>query len=102
MWIFVSRMWVSSSMITDIYIVNSKPIDLTDFNLNFHFINTSTLKGQKEGIKLKSHWAAKLEPFAIVTEDKKVVKAFYSEAEDVIKSLTKYLTEHESTSNQSK
>ena len=57
----------------------------------FCLIDMTTSKGQKEGYKLKGHWGAKLNPFAIVYQDNKPIKAFYSEAEDVISNLINYL-----------
>lgn len=65
---------------------------LESFELsNFHFIDTRTNKGSKEGWKLKSHWGAKLDPFILITENEIPVKAFYSEAGDVINNLIKHL-----------
>lgn len=58
---------------------------------NFHFIDTGTKKGSKEGWKLKSHWGAKLDPFILITENETPIKAFYSEAGDVINNLIKHL-----------
>lgn len=82
-------------MITDIYIVcndssQEKQVrDSVKSPLTFHFIDSK--KGSKEARTLKSHWAARLEPFALVMNKDKPIKAFYSEAEDVINNLIKYL-----------
>ena len=58
----------------------------------FHLIDMNTVKGRKEGFKLKSHWGAKLNPFAIVYQDDIPVKAFYSESgKDVLDELLNYL-----------
>lgn len=59
----------------------------------FHFVDTFTYKSKKEAWRVKSHYGAKLDPFAVVVEDNKPIKAFYSEAEDVIGSLIKYLND---------
>lgn len=96
---FIWRISFVIYMITDVYIVYDN--DDTIKNLGdtlkvspfFHFIDERTLKGKKDAFKLKSAWSSKLTPFALCTEGEKVVKAFYSEAEDVIKSLISYLNE---------
>ena len=36
-------------------------------------------------------YGVKLDPFAVILDDEKPIKAFYTEAEDVIDSLIKYL-----------
>ena len=85
----------------DVYIVHNDDNikkKIGDSNIKgspfFHFIDDRTRKGKTEAFKLKSHWAAKLTPFAIIMEGDKAVKAFYSEADnDVIYSLIKYLEE---------
>lgn len=61
----------------------------------FHFIDSGTRKGKKEAWALKSHWGAKLDPFAIIMKGDKPIKAFYSEAENVIDNLVKYLSNAE-------
>lgn len=59
---------------------------------NIHAINSCTLKGKKEAWKLKSHWAAKEDPFILVTEKDKPIKVFYSETgRDIINDLIEYL-----------
>ena len=72
-------------------------VELSKYD-NIQFIDIMTSKGKKEGWRVKSHWGAKLDPFAIVSNNEdKPVKAFYSEAEDVICSLIKYLEENENS-----
>lgn len=58
---------------------------------SFHFIDSGTRKGKKEAWTLKSRWGAKLDPFAIIMKGDKPLKAFYSEAEDVVNNLITYL-----------
>lgn len=65
---------------------------LKDFS-DIHFIDSMTIKGKKESWALKSHWSARLDPFALVVIDDKPVKAFYSEAENVVDNLINYLNE---------
>lgn len=61
-------------------------------SLIFHFIDSLSKKGKKEAWTLKSYWGARLDPFILVMNNEKVIKAFYSEADNnVIKSLIKYL-----------
>ncbi len=81
----------------DIYIVYSDStkldilnrIDKTSYFL--HLIDDQTLHGKKEAFKLKSFYGAKLSPFALIELNGKVIKAFYSEAEDVFESLVNYI-----------
>ena len=61
-------------------------------SLTFHFIDSLSNKGKKEARTLKSHWAAKLDPFILVIDGDKPIKAFYSEASnDVIEDLNKWI-----------
>lgn len=70
--------------IGDTYALQASPV--------FHFLSSQSNKTKKEAWALKSHWAAKEDPFAIVMDGDKAVKAFYSETgEDVIKSLLNYI-----------
>lgn len=60
----------------------------------FHFIDSMSKHGKKEAAVLKSHWAARLNPFVLIMDGEKAIKAFYSETgEDVIESLIDYLNE---------
>lgn len=81
-----------------IYVICNKNEEMkiresTKGSLNFYFIDPTTSKGIKEARSLKSHWAARKDPFALIEENNKPIKAFYSEAEDVITNLIKYLNE---------
>lgn len=69
--------------------------DTSDLKVSpfFHFIDDRTRRGRKDAWKIKGGFGAKLSPFAVIYEGDKPIKAFYSEAEDVIKSLIKYLNE---------
>lgn len=59
-----------------------------------HFIDSTTRSGKKEAWKIKNQFSAKLDPFIVVYENDKAIKAFYSETgEDVVDSLIKYLNE---------
>lgn len=60
----------------------------------FTFINENNRKSRKSAFALKNHYAAWQTPFAICMDGEKPIKAFYSEAEDVINSLIKYLHEY--------
>ena len=73
--------------------------DTSKYTPIFHFIDSMTKKGKKEAYRLKSHYAARLDPFAVILDKNKPIKAFYTEAEDVIDSLIKYLNDNESKSN---
>lgn len=91
-------------MITDVYVVYNDENQVKRiggaYTLKvspiFHFMDSQANKTKKEAWALKSHWAAKEDPFAIVMDGEKAVKAFYSETgEDVIQSLINYLNSQE-------
>ena len=73
--------------------------DTSKYSPSFCFLDSGSNKTRKKALKVKSYYAARLEPFAIITDNEKPIKAFYSEAEDVVDSLIKYLDENESRSN---
>ena len=83
-------------MVTDVFIICNKEQmkkveDSVKESPTFHFIDPMTAKGRKESFKLRGHWGAKLDPFAIVKDGERPIKAFYSEAENVIDSLIMFL-----------
>ena len=65
--------------------------DTSKYTPIFHFIDSLAKKSKKEAWRIKSYYGAKLDPFAVILDDEKPIKAFYTEAEDVIDSLIKYL-----------
>lgn len=65
--------------------------DTSKYSPVFHFVDSLANKSKKEAWKIKSFYGAKLDPFAVVLDQDKPIKAFYTEAEDVIDSLIKYL-----------
>lgn len=65
-------------------------------NVNFTFINERSKKDKKKAYNLKLEWGAKKSPFALITENAKAIKAFYSEADDVLKELITFLNSYES------
>ena len=82
---------------TDVIIVYSSESqldrigDTSKYTPIFHFVDSLAKKGKKEAWRIKSYYGAKLDPFAVILDDEKPIKAFYTEAEDVINSLIKYL-----------
>ena len=82
---------------TDIIVVYSnksqldKIGDTSKYTPIFHFVDSLAKKSKKEAWRIKSYYGAKLDPFAVILDDEKPIKAFYTEAEDVINSLIKYL-----------
>ena len=82
---------------TDIIVVYSnksqldKIGDTSKYTPIFHFVDSLAKKSKKEAWRIKSYYGAKLDPFAVILDDKKPIRAFYTEAEDVIDSLIKYL-----------
>ena len=65
--------------------------DTSKYTPIFHFVDSLAKKGKKEAWRIKSYYGAKLDPFAVILDDEKPIKAFYTEAGDVIDSLIKYL-----------
>ena len=65
--------------------------DTSKYTPIFHFIDSLAKKSKKEAWRIKSYYGAKLDPFVVILDDEKPIKAFYTEAEDVIDSLIKYL-----------
>ena len=65
--------------------------DTSKYTPIFHFVDYLAKKSKKEAWRIKSYYGAKLDPFAVILDDEKPIKAFYTEAEDVIDSLIKYL-----------
>lgn len=86
--------------ITDVFVVyNDENVikelgDTVKVSPIFHFIDYRSKNGKKEAWKLMNNWAAKEVPFALVMNGSDVIKAFYSEAIDVIKSLINFLNEN--------
>lgn len=65
--------------------------DTSKYTPIFHFVDSLAKKSKKEAWRIKSYYGAKLDPFAVILDNEKPIKAFYTEAEDVINSLIKYL-----------
>ena len=82
---------------TDVIIVYSSESqldrigDTSKYTPIFHFVDSLARKSKKEAWRIKSYYGAKLDPFAVILDGEKPIKAFYTEAEDVIDSLIKYL-----------
>lgn len=55
------------------------------------FIDILTKKGKKDGWAIKSHWGAKLDPFILIEDNGKAIKAFYSEAGNAVEDFLKYI-----------
>lgn len=61
------------------------------------YINMNTKEGRKNGFKLKGEWGARANPFCIIFERDKAIKAFYSEndwEDNAIIQLINYLKEN--------
>lgn len=66
----------------------------TKLPIFIELIDYNTKHGKKEAYKLKSQWAARLNPFVMVTDKEgKVEKIFYSENGNAINQLIKFLNE---------
>ena len=73
-----------------------KLLDLVDskFPIFIEYVDSNTIKGKKEAYRIKSHWAAKMNPFVIVQENEKILKVFYTESgKNAVQQLINYLNE---------
>ena len=71
-------------------------LDLIDSKIPIFikYIDYNTIEGRKEAYKVKSHWAARMNPFVIVQEDEEIIKVFYSESgKNAVQQLINYLNE---------
>ena len=70
-------------------------LDLIDskFPIFIHYIDFNTVDGRKEAYQVKSHWAAKMNPFVVVQEGEEIIKVFYSETSNAVQQLTNWLNE---------
>lgn len=68
---------------------DSIPGELSPF---VHILDIGSIKERSKAYKLKQEWAARQDPFCLVEEDGKAVKAFYSETgDDAINQLIKFM-----------
>ncbi|MBO6243873.1 MAG: hypothetical protein J6O41_04835 [Clostridia bacterium] len=63
------------------------------FPIFIQYIDFNTKDGRKEAFQVKSHWAAKLNPFVVVEDEDKIIKVFYSEESNAIQQLINYLND---------
>lgn len=91
-------------MITDVYVVSDDVNVASYFNESFpgnpffHFYDIGSKRDRSAAFKLKGSFGAKENPFAVVFDKDKPIKAFYTEADkNVIQSLINYLRNNEST-----
>ena len=81
-------------MITVVYNDPKQIESIRDMD-NCQFIDILTKKGKKEGWAVKSHWGAKLDPFILIEDNGKAIKAFYSEAGNAVEDFLKYIQNEE-------
>lgn len=91
-------------MITDVYIVDDDPMLREKFakheftcksNPFYHFYDIGSMIDRSAAFKLKGSFGARQNPFAVVYDKDKAIKAFYSEAGDVYSDLINYLENYE-------
>lgn len=58
-----------------------------------NYIDFNTTNGRKEAYKIKSHWAAKKNPFIVVQEGEEIIKVFYSENSNAVNQLISFLND---------
>ncbi len=81
-------------MINVVYDKEIKKLEGFKDSSNFHFIDISTKKGQREGRQLMNHWGARITPFIIDIENGQGICAFYSESKrDICNELIRYLND---------
>lgn len=82
-------------MAVNIIIVYNDKDQLSDLKIDesfdVEFIDSKYRIDKKKAWKIKNFYGAKLDPFAVILDNNKTIRAFYSEAENVINSLNKYL-----------
>ena len=61
------------------------------FPIFIKYIDFNTVDGRKEAYQVKSHWAARMNPFVVIQEGEEIIKVFYSESENAITQLINYL-----------
>lgn len=77
----------------EIIVVYSDKDQIKDLASNSNITLLNTVLDKKKAFQLKGAWGARLDPFAVIKENGNVIKAFYSEAQNVIEELNKYLNE---------
>jgi hypothetical protein len=56
------------------------------------YIDFNTVEGRKEAYQVKSHWAARMNPFVVVSEEDKAIQVFYTESgKNAVQQLINYL-----------
>lgn len=77
---------------------NIKDKELLD-NINLEvpffveYVNMNTKNGKRQGIKIKYHWGAKLNPFIELYENNEIIQVFYSEKSNACNQLISYLND---------
>ena len=81
----------------DITIVFQEPEELNELHksdvINFNLLDEGSRLTRSKARQTRGRYAARKTPFAIVTEDDKISKVFYSERDDVIMELNKIIDE---------
>ena len=63
------------------------------FPIFIKYIDFNTIDGRKEAYQVKSHWAARMNPFVVVQDNEKIIEVFYSEKNNAINQLISYLND---------
>jgi len=58
-----------------------------------NYVNMNTVKGKKEGFRIKGPWSAKLNPFIELYENNEIIQVFYSEKGNACNQLISYLND---------
>ena len=83
----------------DIYIIHNNPDtikNIWNIPLNFepfiHLLDIGSKVDRSKAFKFKQNWGARQDPFCLIEEDGKPIKAFYSEiGEDAINQLINFI-----------
>lgn len=83
----------------DVLVVYKEPEEIKDLDMSSDKVNWITYDEgnyheKRKAIMTKAHYAARKTPFVVVKEDDKEVVVWYSEVDDVVKCLNKYLNEY--------
>lgn len=83
---------------TEIIYIYNNPDDVNYINSTYsdkgifiEYIDICSKSGKKKAKELMEEWGSRKSPFAIIKNKDKVVKCFYSEAENVLNKLIELL-----------
>lgn len=86
----------------DLYLIydNSEDLqkieDTINSNYYLHHLNINKHNDRSKAFKFKGEWSAKLDPFILLSENDKIIKAYYSETGE--SAVNQFIKDYESKS----